>query len=1116
MGIRVALNHNTEYHYDKPTTLGAHVIRLKPAAHCRTRIESYTLKVSPDSHFINWQQDPFGNYLARLVFQEPTKVLKIEVELIADLTTINPFDFFVEQYAEHYPFCYSKTTKKELQPYLEYNKENIALIKWVCKNRPAKGLPIIDWLVAINQALERDIEYHVRMEPGVQSCADTLKRRSGSCRDSAWLLVEILRNCGLAARFVSGYLVQLTSDEKSLDGPSGPESDFTDLHAWAEVYLPGAGWVGMDPTSGLFAGEGHIPLACTPQPVSAAAISGDTSEQASEFKYSNTVTRIEEKVRISKPYTQSDWNAILRLGTQVDTKLQQQDVRLTMGGEPTFVSIDDMESAQWNTAALGTEKLALANQLMVKMRNHFAPGGLPLFAQGKWYPGEPTPRWALTCYWRTDAKPLWHKDSHITLPGNGKKFTRDQANQLATTLTKGLNLQAQCLHACFEDTLYHLHIESLLPEGTPLSDLDLKNSGSRRNLTNRLNKGLDEPVGWMLPLRRTANGWRSSVWPLRREHVFLVPGDSPMGLRLPLESITADDEEALLAYPEDSFDNQQPLPDTADSAIDTKGVDAKTVDTRLAQTAPLPHPIRSSLCVEWRDDEIYVFLPPVRSAVAFIELIMAIEKAASETDVTVIIEGYEPPRDSRLKSFRITPDPGVIEVNVHPVESFDELVEQTESIYKMAKSVRLGAEKFMIDGRHTGTGGGNHITFGGPTPADSPFLRRPDLLASMITYWQHHPSLSYLFSGMFVGPTSQAPRVDEARSDTLYELEMALSRIPSGEAAQPPWMVDRLLRHLLIDVTGNTHRAEICIDKLYSPDSPSGRQGLVEFRAFEMPPHPRMSIAQGLLLRSLISRFWDNPYKKPLIRWGTQLHDRYMLPHYLHEDITAVIKDLRSHGINFGQHWLDAFWEFRLPVYGTRTVGSITLELRSAIEPWHVLGEEASGSGMSRYVDSSMERLQLKVTGLTDDRYQIACNQRILALTPTGVPGEYVVGIRFRAWQPPSCLHPDLPVDVPLVFDVFDTTAQRSLGGCTYYAAHPGGRSPDDVPVNVNVAETRRLARFHAEHYTPLPTSTIMPVSDTGGTFRVSHSDENYTMEPMPANPDYPHTADLRFVRSFL
>lgn len=1107
MGIRVALNHNTEYHYSEPTVLGPHVVRLKPAAHCRTRIEAYTLKITPEKHFINWQQDPFGNYLARLVFPEPTKAFKVEVELIADLTVINPFDFFVEDYAEKYPFEYNETNTRELQPYLEKSGGTDALLNWIDKNKPADDLQIIDWLVALNQAVEQEIDYRVRMEAGVQTVVETLEKGSGSCRDSGWLLVEVLRHCGLAARFVSGYLVQLTPDEKSTTGPSGPDADFTDLHAWAEVYLPGAGWVGMDPTSGLFAGEGHIPLACTPQPGSAAAITGEAGTQAADFIFSNEVTRIDEKVRITRPYTESDWNNILQLGAEVDKRLQQQGVRLTMGGEPTFVSTDDMESAEWNVEALGEDKLKLATQLHKKMTEHFAPGGLPIFAQGKWYPGEPTPRWALTCYWRTDQQPLWRNKDRVALPGAGKKYTHENAREFAHYLTQYIGAAPECLHACYEDPLYHLQLESMLPTDTKLEDLNLKDSRSRRNLVNRLSKGLDTPAGWMLPLRLTVDGWRSSVWPLRREQVFLVPGDSPIGLRLPLESITEDDEEALLAYPEDEFDKKLALkaPATAEQLLNREPP---------AVNSPLPQPIRSALCAEWRDEEIAVFLPPVRSAEAFVELLEVIELAAIKADVAVILEGYEPPADSRLKSFRITPDPGVVEVNVHPVETFDELVEQTETIYTLARSAGLGAEKFLVDGRHTGTGGGNHITFGGPTPDDSPFLRRPDLLASIITFWQHHPSLSYLFSGMFVGPTSQAPRIDEARTDSLYELEMALSRMPTGDVPQP-WLVDRLLRHLLIDVTGNTHRTEICIDKLYSPDGPAGRQGLVEFRAFEMPPHPRMSIAQGLLLRSLISRFWDQPYKAPLMRWDSQLHDRFMLPHFLHEDISAVIDDLRLHGINFGHHWLDAFWEFRFPVYGTRTIEGITLELRAAIEPWHVLGEEASGGGMSRYVDSSMERLQLRVTGLSDDRYQISCNQRILNLTATSVPGEYVVGVRFRAWQPPSCLHPDLPVDVPLVFDVIDTVNERSLGGCAYYASHPGGRSHEDIPVNANVAQARRLARFEPDYHTPQPTVTNKPFTVPGGTFVSVDASEGTQVQPMRKNREYPHTADLRFVRSY-
>jgi uncharacterized protein (DUF2126 family)/transglutaminase-like putative cysteine protease len=1116
MGIRVALNHRTEYRYAKAVSLGPHVVRLRPAPHCRTPIESYSLRVKPDEHYINWQQDPFGNYQARLVFPEKTTRLVIEVDLIADLTVINPFDFFVEEYAENFPFVYTDVNRIELAAYLQVKDNGPLLNAWLAENTPAAGT-INDWLVAINRAVQRDVAYRVRLEPGVQSCEETLLSASGSCRDSGWLLVQIMRHCGLAARFVSGYLVQLTADEKSLSGASGPAADFTDLHAWAEVYVPGAGWIGLDPTSGLFAGEGHVPLACTPMPISAAPITGLADTTAEEFLFSNTVTRVDEHVRVTKPYTQNDWQAVLSLGQQVDQQLLAQDVRLTMGGEPTFVSMDDMQGDEWNFTALSDDKLRLSSELMHRMREHYAPQGVPTFAQGKWYPGEPTPRWALTCYWRKDGQPLWQDMSRLALPGKPGQASRSDAQRFALCLAGWLGVHNSCVHELYEDPLYHLQLESLLPVAVVLDDYDLKDSQVRRQLAIRLSQGLDEAVGWALPLRYISDDsaesrWISCRWPMRRNMVFLAPGDSPAGLRLPLDSLETDPDDDVLAYAEDNFDPQTALP--VFSPIAENQADSAHRDSgKPPQTDPHTSVFRTALCVEWRDQGIHVFMPPQRSAEEFVALLDAIERAASESAVAVSIEGYEPPRDARLNSFRITPDPGVIEVNVHPVSNFEELVQQTESLYAMAKEVRLSAEKFLVDGRHTGTGGGNHITFGGPTPADSPFLRRPDLLGSLITFWQHHPSLSYLFSGLFIGPTSQAPRIDEARSESLYELELALSRLPDGGSEQP-WLVDRLLRHLLIDVTGNTHRTEICIDKLYSPDGPAGRQGLVEFRAFEMPPHARMSIVQALLLRCLISRFWQTPYRGKLIRWGTELHDRFMLPHYLWQDISDVIDDVCSHNMAFDVHWLDAFWEFRFPIYGTRQIGDISLELRAAIEPWHVLGEEASAGGMSRYVDSSMERLQLKVTGLNDERYRITCNGRALPLRSTGTRGEYVVGVRYRAWQPPSCLHPDLPVDVPLVFDVIDTWSQRSLGGCAYHAAHPGGRHYEDVPVNANVAEARRLARFDPNFHTPSPATPIAQAQPATGYFNPTEALTSVSaFTSMPENAEYPHTADLRMAK---
>lgn len=1119
MSIRVALDHTTVYSYDKPVTLHPHIIRLRPAPHCRTPILSYSLSIEPKEHFLNWQQDPFGNYLARLVFPEKCTQLSVTVDLVAELTVINPFDFFVEESAERFPFTYSEVNKQELAPYLAINETSTALKSWLLKNTP-DDLGIIDALVAINQAVHRDVAYQLRMEPGVQSSEQTLALARGSCRDSGWLLVEIMRHLGLAARFVSGYLVQLTPDVKAIDGPVGAAVDFTDLHAWAEVYIPGAGWVGLDPTSGLFAGEGHIPLACTPQPVSAAPITGVASEAASDFYFHNRVTRFDERPRVTLPYSDQEWQRVLDLGAKVDKQLTEQDVRLTMGGEPTFVSVDDMESPEWNTAALGEHKLERAGVLLEKLRAAFAPQGIVAYAQGKWYPGEPTPRWALISHWRTDGKPIWHDASRLATPGEHKAPPMAAA-AFMKHLCDELKLAHSYIRPLHEDPLHHLHLEALLPEGMALSSLDLKDSRSRKRLVEQLAAGIDEPIGFMLPLAYDRGHWQSGGWPLRRTEVFLMPGDSPAGLRLPLESLPTDtsvDAEAQSLL-EDNFDPIKPLPVALapDDYWKKHGNSSAPESVKLSATAASSDNtsdkgriIRTTLCAEIRDDSLYLFMPPLTSAESWVVLMACIERASIKAEVHPVIEGYEPPRDARLQSFRITPDPGVIEVNIHPSASFEELVERTETIYEAARESRLGAEKFMVDGRHTGTGGGNHVTMGGKTPADSPFLRRPDLLRSVITFWQHHPSLSYLFSGLFVGPTSQAPRIDEARNESLYELEMALSRLPSGESDKP-WLVDRLLRNLLIDVTGNTHRTEICIDKLYSPDGSAGRLGIVELRAFEMPPHARMSIVQALLIRCLISRFWDDPYEGKLVRWGTELHDKFMLPHYLWQDISGVINDLNHHGYEFDAQWLDAFWEFRFPVYGVRQIDGISLELRAGIEPWHVLGEEASAGGMARYVDSSLERVQLKVAGLTEDRYKITCNGCVLPLRATGTAGEYVVGIRYRAWQPTFALHPDLPVDTPLIIDVIDTWSNRSLGGCSYHVTDPGGRSYDDVPVNANVAEARRLARFDADHHTPAKALVMTPVSAGGAHFENTEASSEIIIDGvLRQSGEYPCTADMR------
>ena len=1078
MPIHVAIRHTTHYRFDHPVNLSSHVIRLRPAVHSRTPIQAYSLKVRPEKHFINWQQDPFGNYLARLVFPEKTRELSVDVEVIADMTVINPFDFFVEEYADQWPFTYPDALKRDLAPYLEAD-ENGPLLDAYLAGIDRTPRNTVTFLVELNLRLQQAIGYTIRLATGVQTCEETLERTTGSCRDSGWLLVQILRHLGLAARFVSGYLVQLTPDEKSLDGPSGSDHDFTDLHAWAEVYVPGAGWIGLDPTSGLFAGEGHIPLACTPRPSSAAPIEGLTDPCEVDFSYSNTVTRFKEEPRVTKPYTDAQWAQIQALGRLVDARLEEMDVRLTQGGEPTFVSIDDMNAPEWTVAALGEHKRERAEELVRRLKDRFAPGALLHTAQGKWYPGEPLPRWALGVFWRKDGMSVWRDERLLAEAHRDYGYTVEDAEGFAETLARTLGIPKRYLIPAYEDALYFMLQEALLPENLDPArlpqDVPLDVSPERRALAEKLSRGLDTPAGYVLPLAWDAgrNRWYSAPWHFRRQRLYLTPGDSPIGLRLPLQSLPSVDEDLRDIEPEtDPFAPHLPLADFQGevaarySHLDSEADGHLEIQDQPAKRGLQPTVPRTALAIEVRGGCLHVFLPPCPQLEQALGLIATVEQSAATLEMPVVLEGYAPPGDRRLEKLMVTPDPGVIEVNIHPARSWDELERNTLTLYDEARLSRLGTEKFMLDGRHSGTGGGNHVTLGGPTPADSPFLRRPDLLASLVTYWQHHPSLSYLFSGMFIGPTSQAPRVDEGRPDAVYELEIAFRQLTPGETTQP-WLVDRLFRNLLTDLTGNTHRAEFCIDKLYSPDSPSGRQGLVEFRAFEMPPHARMSLTQMLLIRALVARFWKKPYLHPLVRWGTELHDRWMLPHYLWEDLKEVVADLNEAGYPMQLDWFAPFLEFRFPRYGGQRFGGIELELRAAIEPWLVLGEESSSQGTARYVDSSLERMQLKLTGLSDNRYVLSCNGRRLPLKATSVAGEYVAGLRYRAWQPPSALHPTIGVHSPLVFDLIDTWNARSIGGCTYHVMHPGGRNYDQFPVNAYEAESRRHIRYNDWGHSP-------------------------------------------------
>ncbi|MDP3422179.1 MAG: transglutaminase family protein [Burkholderiaceae bacterium] len=1164
MAIHVALHHVTHYQYDRPVKLGPQVVRLRPAPHSRTKVLSYSQRIEPESHFINWQQDPFANYQARLVFPEPTREFKVTVDLVVEMAVYNPFDFFLEPTAEEFPFAYSKTQSAELAPYLVTEPLSPLVAEYLKKVDVSKQRTI-DFLVGINQLVHRDIGYTIRLEPGVQTPEETLTKGTGSCRDSGWLLVQLLRHLGLAARFVSGYLIQLTSDVKSVDGPNGPEADFTDLHAWCEVFLPGAGWIGLDATSGLLAGEGHIPLACTPQPSSAAPIEGGVDKCEVEFVHEMKVTRIHESPRVTKPYTDEQWASVQALGEEVDQRLQGGDVRLTMGGEPTFVATADRDAAEWNTDALGPTKRGYATELVQRLRAEYGDGGFVHMGQGKWYPGEQLPRWALSIFWRADGQPIWHNPQLFADERNAASYTAEDARRFTQALARKLGLSTQYITPGFEDTWYYLWRERKLPVNVDPFDSKLSDEMERVRLRRVFDQGLDATVGYVLPLqahqtradtrhRLGSSVWSTGPWFFRDERMYLIPGDSPMGYRLPLDSlpwvsaadypyhIEQDPSTPRDALPEGTAlkrqyaphqvgggfaeggvvslqastyvpaDPAQAPPNQAYSADGQGNVAApgQPVDARYPQRGESAAWLtRTALCVEARDphrsngpkaetdnggkhSHLYIFMPPMAHLEDYLDLLSAVEATAEKLGMTIVLEGYPPPRDPRLKMLQVTPDPGVIEVNIHPAHNWGELVAHTEFLYEAAHQTRLCAEKFMTDGRHTGTGGGNHFVMGGATPTDSPFLRRPELLGSLVAYWHNHPSLSYLFSGLFIGPTSQAPRVDEARNDQLYELEIALNQIDANRQTHgqvmPPWLVDRTLRNILVDVTGNTHRSEFCIDKLYSPDNSTGRLGLLELRAFEMPPHARMSVAQQLLLRALVARFWETPWRGKLSRWGTELHDRFLLPTFVRMDFEDVLADLREAGFGFDMAWFEPHFEFRFPLVGQVATRGIELTLRNALEPWHVMGEEGATGGTVRYVDSSLERIEVHVSGHNDARYVVTCNGRALPLQPTGVAGQYVAGVRYKAWNPPSALHPSIGTHGPLTFDIVDTWMAKSLGGCRYHIVHPGGRNYDSFPVNSYEAESRRLARFFQMGHTPGRMSVAEPV----------------------VNREFPFTLDLR------
>ena len=1079
--MRLLIQHRTHYGYDRPAALGPHTVRLRPAGHAKAKIETYALSVAQPCR-LRWQQDPAGNHVARVSFDAGERVSAFDllVEMAIDIRPVNPFDFFLDARGETMPFEYPSELTRDLAPYLDttdpaYAKGPLFEAFLAKVPRPKKT---IDRLVALNQAVHSHLKYVIREESGVWTPEQTLSQGRGSCRDSATLLIALMRESGLAARFVSGYLVQITDEGMIPDQPKGVSRDVVDLHAWAEVYLLGAGWIGFDATSGLLCGEGHIPLACTARPDAASPTQGTSDVPAKEVTFEMKVGRLGHEPRPTAPFPEETWQELLVAGDRTDAALDAQGIQLTLGGEPTFTSRLHPEAPEWNGDALGATKWEQGVALTDELRARLAPGGVILHRYGKLYPGESLPRWALDILARRDGVPLVTSRSATA---RGPATVAD-ARRLVNALAVRLGVSPNHALDAFEDPWHQLREEARLPVGVDPLRAELRDSEERRRLARLLDRGLATEAGFVLPLSCDAQGWRSHAWTFRREHLYVVPGDSPIGLRLPLDSI---DGASPLPIEEEAFEGPR---DPRRAELDDEAEKAQARIAAAPHAAPR-HGVRTALCVEPRDGRLFVFLPPLTSAARFMELVGAIDATASSLDLRVVLEGYPPPKSPELLHLAITPDPGVLEVNIPPTRTSREHVALMEKVFDAALHAGLHAEKYQLDGRQSGSGGGNHVTLGGPSPLNSPFVKRPDLLASLVTFAQHHPSLSFLFTGLFVGPTSQAPRLDEARHDALYELEIALDRaFERGTEPPPPWLCDALFRHLLVDVSGNTHRAEICIDKLFDPVTPHGRQGIVELRAFEMPPHVRMTIAQVALVRALVASFARTPYQQPLVRWGEALHDRFLLPTWLWTDFEDVLAYLERADLALPREAYRAFLEARCPIVGALQAKDVRLELRNAIEPWPVLGEESTTTGTSRFVDSSMERVEVRVEGLVAERHVVIVNGLALPLRPTAMAGEYVGGVRFRAWAPPHSLHPHLGIHHTLRFDVVDTWARRSMGACGYHVWHPEGRGYGTAPLTRFEASARRAQRFTLEG------PSTQPVA----------------VRPAPAHPDAPYTLDLR------
>jgi uncharacterized protein (DUF2126 family)/transglutaminase-like putative cysteine protease len=890
--MRIQIKNWTEYVYERPVTFSPHRIRLYPRTD--PAVVTHKLETALNiPHDIQYRRDLFDNLTANCFFPEPSDRLEVSIKLEVEVWPRNPFHFLLASHAVNAPFEYEAAERAVLAPFLTIAAEEEADTAQIWEL--TKQHPTVAALGDLLEVLHREIEYETRDTGEALLPAKVLERRVGACRDTALFCATILRKAGIATRLVSGFLCEFQVDLRDRSGESG-------LHAWVEVYLPGAGWVGLDPTNGTFCDHRFIATAVGPRVRDVAPIAG------SYFGKERVPSRFNARLDLAL-ITEAD---LTKIAAQVEETLLRENVVLTMGGEPTFIP-ECPNKPEWEFAAVGPEKLRFAYAFADRITNDIWPGALTLYTPGKMYPGEMDPRWALNVLRGPFATQNMKKARPIP---RGKRL-----EQIRENLVEQLRCNNHWVRA-FDP------------------------SNAKRSI-------------WVLPLDHDGKEWISEKWPI--DHLTLIPADGPAGLRLPLNLLPKNSTKRALVF-------------------------------------------------ESQPQALSIFLPPLLAA-AMCELINLLSELVAEKNL-VQWQGYVPvdlPSDWSRLAFAA--DPGVLEVNVPACRSWAEYQAWLERLEQISHS--LGLRMIRTGVTESGTGGGQHLLFGGPTLESNPFFTNPAWLASILRFWQHHPALSYVFTGPYVGTGSQAPRADESVPEQL-NLELAYQQLEALPAGDKRLEIHEILRHLHVDICGNTHRAEVSFDKFWT--APNGLLGLIEFRAIETFPKVEWASAVVLLFRALLAYLKKRPFRLPLKSWGSELQDRFFLPAALWLDLAGVLTELVQWGFGFQTHIFREIWNWRFPVL-LETDG---LTVRRALEPWPALAETPiEGGATSRLVDTSLRRLEFCGSAEFRQRYRLFVNGRELAFHALD-RREHVVALRYRHSQYYPSLHPQLPVQTPLTLTLFE------------------------------------------------------------------------------------------------